>query len=236
MKLYDKIKPVKSITVQEKAKMFELMIAHYDNVSENKFHTDLKNKDGILGLYDEQENICGFSTYQIYDAEFRGTTYSILFSGDTIVDQKCWGQLALFRSFARLMKFAMNAKNQPVYWLLLSKGIRTYLFLPLYFIHFYPTHNVDTPEFEKELMDQLASQYFSNFFFREKGIVRIQPPADRLKEELAIIPDAKKSDPHVQLFMNKNPGYINGDELVCITKIDYDNFTRATRKFIDRIK
>jgi hypothetical protein len=235
MKLSYEIKPVQKITAPEKNKMLELMTAHYDNVSEQKFHADLQHKDGVLALSDEQNNLCGFSTYQIYDAEFRGTNYSILFSGDTIVKQDCWGQLALFRSFARLMKFALNAKDQPVYWLLLSKGIRTYLFLPLYFKTFYPAINANTPEHEQALLHQIAERRFADFYKKDKGIVQIQPPADRLKDKLAIIPEAKKEDPNVRFFLEKNPGYLYGDELVCITKVDYDNFTRATRKFIDRV-
>jgi hypothetical protein len=39
-------------------------------------------------------------------------------------------------------------------------------------------------------------------------------------------------NPHKNFFFKKNPGYIHGDELVCLTEIDEDNFTAAAKRML----
>jgi hypothetical protein len=37
-------------------------------------------------------------------------------------------------------------------------------------------------------------------------------------------------DPHVAFFLNRNPGWRRGDELVCLTEIAFENLTPAGRR------
>jgi len=104
----------------------------------------------------------------------------------------------------------------------------------LFFKKFYPNYREQTPEFEKELIDYLAKKKFGKFYIKEKGIVKIHPPADRLKPELARIPEHKLKNPHVKFFLDRNPEYINGTELVCIAEIKKENLKKYGLRFIFR--
>ena len=42
------------------------------------------------------------------------------------------------------------------YWFLISKGYKTYRFLPLFFREFYPRHDAPTPAWAKEILDALG--------------------------------------------------------------------------------
>ena len=37
-------------------------------------------------------------------------------------------------------------------------------------------------------------------------------------------------DPHIAFFLDRNPGFVRGDELVCLTRIDDRNLTPAGRR------
>lgn len=233
VKLSSEIRKINKLSAQDKDRMFELMQTYYENVNQSKFLKDLHEKDGVLLLTTENNKIQGFSTYLIIETNFNNETIYALYSGDTIVDQKYWGQIALFRSFANLIKQFLEDSYKPLYWFLLSKGIKTYLLLPLYFKSYYPQAGKDTSNY-LSLINHLGKLRFGDFFHAEKGIVRIEPPADHLKEHLTVIPKEKLKNPHVKLFLDRNPGFVNGDELVCLTNITENNLTRAASKFVNR--
>ena len=232
MKLSGMDIPVSDLSTRQIDRMFTLMNTYYQNVSKDKFAADLAGKDGVLLLADAQHDVHGFTTYVTLRTMFQGESYRILYSGDTIIEPTYWGHMTLFRTFAALLKALMRQDVQPVYWFLLSKGIRTYLMLPLYFKHFYPCCHHGAAEDEADLLHHLAATRFGPQWLAQEGIVRLDPPADRLRDDLAFIPAEKQDNPHIRFFLDKNPGYVRGDELACLAKISQDNFTGAARRFI----
>lgn len=212
--------------------MFSLMTWHYKNVNYEKFLSDLAEKDGVLVLYDETEAIQGFTTFMLIELPFRNTPVYALYSGDTIVDRRFWGQMELFRVFGGLFQKLLLEQKEPLYWFLLTKGIKTYLMLPLFFKRFYPNWRTEMPLHARELMGSLARRKFGNLYLKEQGIVRVIPRADSLQEQFAYIPEGKRKNPHVQFFTEHNPGYPEGDELVCIARISASNFTSRAQRFV----
>ena len=224
--------PVPDLSEWQTDCMLTLMNTYYQNVNKDKFAADLAEKDGVLILADAHHDIRGFTTYLTLSTVFQGAPYRILYSGDTIIEPAYWGHMALFRTFAALLKTLMRQDPQPVYWFLLSKGVRTYLMLPLYFKHFYPCCQNGAAEDEANLLHHLAATRFGPQWLAKDGIVRLDPPADRLRDDLALIPADKRNNPHIRFFLDKNPGYVRGDELACLAKISQDNFTGAARRFM----
>ncbi len=231
MKLQGSLYEVPALSEQDKAQMFALMAAHYDHVKHDKFLNDLTEKDGVWVLYDETKKIQGFSTFMLFEFLFQNKRMYALYSGDTIVARECWGQRELFRGIGGLFKRFLEAQKEPLYWLLLTKGIRTYLLLPLFFETFYPNCLTETPVYEQNIAEHLARLKFGEFYRSDRGIIRLLPGADWLQTELAQIPEHKKPNPHVGFFLERNPGYTQGDELVCIAKISATNLTRIAKRF-----
>jgi len=82
----------------------------------------------------------------------------ILFSGDTVIDKRHWGSMALPIAWGRLMlSLSPASSNAGFYWLLTSKGYKTYRFLPVFFREFYPRYDAQTPEFERVLLASAAA-------------------------------------------------------------------------------
>jgi hypothetical protein len=196
---------------------------HYDGVSGERFLADLRAKQWVILLTDHGK-LCGFSTQVLFDHCLAGRRARVLFSGDTIIDKDYWGSLALPLAWGRLMLSLHAAEPAAgLYWLLTSKGYKTYRFLPVFFHEFYPCCTGETPAFEKALLASVASEKFGKRFDPGTGILRAEPGAQRLREGLAEIDGQRLRDPHVAFFQRMNPGHRRGDELVCLARFHPDN-------------
>lgn len=223
-------RPCAALSADDIERMFALMVTHYDGVDPERFRADLADKEGVFLLLDERGGIQGFSTFRSDVLSFRERSVHYVFSGDTIIDREHWGNPELFRQFGYLLMDLLDAGRTPLYWFLLSKGIRTYGLLPLYFRSYVPDPLAG--EEERALAAFIAERRYGPHYVASRGIVRFDPPRDRLKPELSIISDEKRDKPWVRRFLDCNPGYGGGDELVCLARIAPDNLTRAGRRFL----
>jgi hypothetical protein len=155
----------------------------------------------------------------------------ILFSGDTIIEKDCWGSLALPLAWGRLMlRIIAEQPETKLYWLLTSKGYKTYRFLPVFFREFYPCFSVPLPPFEQALRQSAATLMFGKRFDPETGILRASEGAQRLRPGVADLESRRLRDPHVAFFQQVNPGHAHGDELVCLALIHPANLSPFVRR------
>lgn len=204
--------------------MFTLYSRYYDGTSEQLFRRDLADKQYVILLHDQSGELRGFSTAAVSKHEFEGETLRSFFSGDTIVDQSHWGQQALPMAWFRLTGHIKVAEPEtPLYWFLLVKGHRTYRYLPTFFRVFFPTCKRETPHRYQALMDMLASERYGEAYDRDRGVVDFATSHGHLKSSWADIPDKDRQRPDVAFFLERNPGYVKGDELVCLTELAASN-------------
>ncbi|TAE61944.1 MAG: hypothetical protein EAZ87_00545 [Nostocales cyanobacterium] len=223
--------PVDKLQSSDRIAMYTLLQNHFQGITWNAFEIDLERKNWVVLLQDETSNtLKGFSTLNFCQKTVNGEKISVVYSGDTIVDPSAWSSPALPQSWVAAIKFLCDRYAvQKLYWLLICSGFRTYRFLPTFWQDFYPRYDLQTPIDIKNLMGSLAQQYYGDFYEETSGIVRFSYP-QTLKPGLIDIPSGREKNPHVQFFIEKNSGYVNGDELVCITEFNYDNLTRAGKR------
>ena len=210
------------------AQMLRLMQTHYEGVSEPQFLGDLQAKQWVILLYDESR-LCGFSTQVLFDFAHENRPTRVLFSGDTIIDKHCWGSLALPVAWGRLM-LSLTCPDIELYWLLTSKGYKTYRFLPVFFHEFYPCFSTPTPVLECALVGKVAGQRFGTRFDAASGVLRAELGAQRLRKGVAELDGRRLRDPHVAFFQHRNPGHSHGDELVCLARFHPDNLRPYIRR------
>lgn len=232
MKFHLDIVAVKNLRQETVETMFYLMNEYYDNLNRDKFIKDLEAKDGVLLVFDPQGHICGFTTYVIFETVFYGERTKALFSGDTVLQEKYWGKIETARIFLFLLRRYLS-KEEKFYWFLLTKGIRTYKLLPMYFKKYYPSVQTPTPVYEKALIAHLSKIKYGDFYLKKDGIIRNFPPADRLKEKYLTPAQYKLGDEHASFFIKNNPGYADGDELPCVAQISWDNLTAVSQKWLN---
>lgn len=213
-------------------RLYSLLVCHYDHTPREAFERDLYEKDNVILIRDEATGgIRGFSTQQLMSAELDGTVVRAVFSGDTIIDRSCWGSQELVKAFARYCG-AVEASlgGKPLYWFLISKGYRTYLYLPLFFREYFPRLDAPTPEFEQSVLDTVATMKFGDCFSRKTGLIEFPTSQGQLKPELAEVPKGRADDPRVRFFLERNPRYAEGVELACIGRLTPANLRGLCRK------
>jgi hypothetical protein len=230
MKLASQTIAVSELRPQSVVQMRQLMQANYEGVGEEQFLADLQAKQWVILLY-EEDRLCGFSTQTLFDYRHEDRPIRILFSGDTIIDKRHWGSLALPVAWGRLMlSLQAGCPRTDLYWLLTSKGYKTYRFLPVFFHEFYPSYTVATPAFEASLVRSVAAQRFGARFDAASGVLRAEPGAQRLRQGVAELDEKRLRDPHVAFFQQQNPGHARGDELVCLARFHPDNLKPYIRR------
>ena len=228
------LREVKYLSCEKIAQCFDVFKRHYDCVDFDRFLNDLKEKEHIIVLEDLSGHMVGFSTLTVYELEVMGRRVRIVYSGDTIIDKAHWGSQQLVRcwcSFAGTLK--AQDPDAKLYWLLISKGHRTYLYLPLFAHRFYPRYDETTPSFEEAILRTFGEFKFSRDYRPDKGIISFAESRGQLKPHVADVPLTHLSNEHVQFFLNKNSDYLKGDELACICELDATNLKSvALRNFV----
>lgn len=232
--LITSIVQIAALTERDRLQMFDLYSSNYDNGEPSVFYRDLNAKNYAVVLRDQNGFIRGFSTVAIYSDSFRGESFRVLYSGDTIIEPAYWGQNQLSRAWLELAGLLKaEAPDTPLYWLLIVKGHRTYRYLSLFSKEYYPRCDVATPDRMKALMDYVAVQKFGAQYDEHSGLVKFPEPRSYLNKELAVIPgkDARRAD--VQYFLQRNPNYFDGDELLCMCELSAENLTRLAKQWFE---
>ena len=216
----------------QKEAMFRLHSTHFCSVHRDIFFRDMNEKDWVILLRDGQY-IVGFSTLQVIHLSVDHLTRAFIFSGDTIVDPAHWHDSKLAGSFGLfLLRQIAEHPDTPLHWFLISKGYRTYRFLPVYFKRFFPIFNRPTPPEYERLISAIAVFKFNNSYDRQTGLIRPPGCCDHLNPKLATVSSSRSKDPHVRFFLEKNPHYYKGDELACLADISRDNLNKYAWRVI----
>ena len=228
------------------AAMYHLFAAHYDCTDAASFASDLAEKSHVI-LFHDGARLCGFSTLTLLALEPNGSTpaCSILFSGDTIITPDYWGEQALALAFCRFVGGLKAAQPAvPLYWLLISKGYRTYRYLHLFARHYWPhywPHRPDTQattanatatdDTQLELiLHRAASQKFGTAWDRATGLIRFPQSHGQLRPDLALVRPHLREHTDIAFFLEKNLRYAQGEELACITLLDLPNLRGVARR------
>lgn len=218
------------LTAAQREAMFALYRRHFDAADRARFEADLDDKQQVIEVRDSAGTLRGFSTVACYRREFDGTPVRVLFSGDTVVDEASWGQQSLAFGFIRYAAQTQAQSPDPLYWLLISKGHRTYRYLSAFSIDYAPSPAQETPAEQQRLMDFLAHDRFGAAYDASRGIVCFDESHGHLRADLAAVPAIHAHLPEVAYFLQRNPGYAQGEELVCLCRIDAGNLRPLARR------
>lgn len=225
-------KPVE-INEKERKRMFLLMDENYDCVDFSSFTKDLSVKDYASLLMDENEVIQGFSTYALNPAGTGDEGYNILFSGDTIINPSYWGSRIMAKSWSEVIGGLLNKyPEKKLYWLLISKGHRTFMYLPLYFNDFVPHPCMNGKEKLREIANKTAASMFGENYRPDAGVIRFKRSLGQLKKSLAHKTRQKQQNEWVNFFLQKNPDFTLGVELVCLAEISEANLKPVVWRMI----
>ena len=210
---------------EERRACFGIMSRLFLDVAWDDFVRDFDAKDAVMVLRDAETGaIGGFSTLVRLELEVEGTAVPIVFSGDTAVLPEFRTSLGLGHELSRYLAEtpALYPERTP-YYVLISKGWRTYRLLRFFFRSFFPCAAATEPPAEQRVRDAFGARCPGQYD-AAAGVLRNGPGAPRLRPDgVDAAPPAGDEDG--MFFAAANPGYLRGDELVCVARVAPDNFT-----------
>jgi hypothetical protein len=219
-----------ALSAAERERMYRLMTAHYERVERNDFERDLTEKEWVILMTDADNTIFGFTTVMRLRARCGDEEVAALFSGDTVLDRDVWGAGGWVREWGHLAARLMHETHpQPLYWLLLTATHRTYRFLPAFFKEYFPRARVPTPAVWQERLETLVRIKFPEEYDADRGVVRTHRPMS-VRQEVIERATQGISQEHAAFFAERNPGFLQGEYLVCITDLTQQNRTRLGDK------
>lgn len=223
MSLRARVVPVSSVDDGQLRALWALFADSYEDVEETRFREDFRAKDDVI-LLEDGPDPKGFSTLKELRVEVDGRTHVGMFSGDTVLAPAYWGSRVLGRAFVgHLARRRLRVPWLDYWWILISKGYKTYLLMANNFPEHWPRHEQETPADARAVMDAFARQLFGEAWRQEEGVVRWGVPQGRLRSGVAdVTPALARERPRVAFFQDRNPGWEQGDELFCLARMQLD--------------
>jgi hypothetical protein len=226
-------KRIDECSFDERVRCYQLMQFEFAGVNFENFTRDFDEKQYVMILTNDSEEIVGFSTLMEMDINLEGKIMKVIFSGDTTVLHE---HRDSFGFGFELSKFFIRAidlyPSHEVYYVLISKGWRTYRVLPFYFKEFFPCYERPIGLDEKSLINAFGYKKYPDNYVEETGLLCFKGETERLRPESLDASLPPRNNPHVNFFFKNNPSYLEGTELVCMAKVSHDNFTRVVSKLI----
>jgi hypothetical protein len=234
-RLATEIVPIAALGDADTRTLFALFARHYEHVDRARFAADLAEKDCVIVLRERGAGVIrGFSTQQVLSFSVDGEPLRALFSGDTIIEPAFWGDQELVRGWCRFAgTVRASSPGVRLFWFLISKGYRTYLYLPLFFRRYLPAPGVSPTPFEQAAIDTLAEMKFAPYYRRDSGLLEFPDRRGNLTPALAAVPEGRRADPRVRFFLERNPTYAIGTELVCLAEISPGNMRSIAGRALD---
>lgn len=221
------IKKVK-VTHEQLCEMYAIYKDYYQNTQFSIFENDFGKKQGAIIIFHPITNkIVGFSTVDIQHFKYQTKQYTVLFSGDTVVQKEFWGARTLQSTMMKLLiKLRIQYASHEFYWLLISKGYKTYLTLTNNCYVYYPHMNGENQQLAP-VVETYCRKFFPEYFDEEAGLLNFGSDYQPLKQDVAPITEQMRFDnPKISFFEEKNPTWHLGTELPCIGRLSWTDLAR----------
>lgn len=215
--------PLSKVSVLTMRRMYEIYSGYYENISLELFCRDMAEKDGVFLVSERStKRVVGFSTMKTLDMQVNGRVVRGVFSGDTIMEKEYWGNKALHVAFFfRIIREKLRHPTRPLFWLLISKGYKTYLLMANNFLNYYPSPEGNCADLES-LVDRYCEELFNDYYCADNKLLDFGSGYTHLKSDVAGITDEmRKNNQKIQFFEKRNPSWERGTELPCIGEVSY---------------
>lgn len=228
------IVPRDGLTESQRSQMLSLMQLCYAGVSAERFARDLEDKQYVILMFVRRTGeLAGFSTLRVAEGLMGGKPVELVFSGDTVIHPDHWGQKELQVQFSRFTAWRrLRRPLRPLLWLLLSGGYKTYLLSVNNFPLTIPRYDWEPPAERVAFMRELAARWFGSQYDAERGVLRFEGQHYRVRDGIAPIDRAAAAHPHIAFFAERNPGHVDGEELVCLTEIRLRDLALAVGRIL----
>jgi hypothetical protein len=234
MSLKYSVVAVSAIDTPLKKNMFSLFSRYYADVDFERFAADLSEKTSVIMLWDKSNAaaplLFGFSTVLIRELTEGGR---IIYSGDTVVDSDYWGSRTLQTAFSRMLfQTRLRHPFSPLYWMLISKGFKTYMLMRRNFRDSHPNCYQEPPSALLKIKHEFYRGKFGVNYKDGSSVIDFGHSLGRVKDQLAVPTERDLKNPEVRFFLQKNPRFAEGVELACIANVRWSDIAWMISKYV----
>jgi hypothetical protein len=236
--IYSETRKIAACSESEKEIFYRLLCRGFLGVTRQDFIRDFEEKDAVIVLRkeDSEGEVVGWSTLIVLTLELPAGAKEVqevkaVFSGDTVVLPEYRSGVGLG---VELVGYFLQTYDRfpwhSVYYVLTSKGWRTYKIMPFFFNEFAPHYDRPTTADEQLVMDAFGRKKYPRNYDAKRGVITFSP--QRVRPDGV---DAAPAHPdrHAAFFLSRNPSYLEGHELVCVARIAPANFTGVVRRLVN---
>lgn len=235
-KLSAKYKNIGKLSIVDIYQMYSIYSKYYKNTKWKIFLNDLSKKSGAFVIRRKSDKkIVGFSTVVNYPIQAGGKKAIGVFSGDTIIEREYWGARVLQVAFYQYMvRLKITNPFKDVYWLLISKGFKTYLLLSNNVEKYYP--NKDSKyHYLSDVVNDYCNHLFPEYYNSDEQILDFGERYQCLKEGVAEIDEGMiLGNEKISFFEKCNPQWRRGTELPCVGVIDWALLFGYIKKYFNK--
>lgn len=231
---------IENLVSSQVSEMYNLFSKYYSDTSKELFINDMNKKETALVLYNNINNIIGFTLAKTYYLQTEIGSYGVIYFGDTIIEHDFRGKFAqpIHDAMRIYSSKLLDKEIDNAVLFLPSSGFLTYKYLTSKFIKFYPRYDQDTPENELRVMKDISNTIFGEGY----KIISSNPMVIKLNDKdfsinklnLQMNPQPPLGvDNHIDFWAQVNPQWQEGVELIClgyITKESIAHWQQNTKK------
>lgn len=237
-KVFARYRDIDRVSPADIRRMYEIFRQYYGNTDLDTFLADMSRKTGVFMIRRRSDRqIVGFSTVALMDLHLQGKKVKGVFSGDTIIEREYWGSRALVSSFfLYLVRVVLRYPMTPVFWLLISKGYKTYLLLANNFFRFYPHPERQYTEYEP-LVQEYSDKLFPGYYDPNRKVLDFGESYQFLNDDVAAITaEMRERYPRIAFFEECNPDWHKGNELPCVGRAGVSDVFRYVFRLINKVR
>jgi hypothetical protein len=228
------VKKITALSAVEAYEMHQVFLKYYNNADLETFLKDISKKQYVLLIKDRQSNtIVGFSTIALMNLTYKGKKVLGLFSGDTILEKEYWGSRRWQLTWGLFcLKLKLQNFRTPFFWLLISKGYKTYMLMANNFINYYPRIDKEDEALAR-VVDSYCDQLYPDFYVQCQRVLDFGEQYQNLQSHVAeICDDLRESQPKIRFFEERNPDWRRGTELPCVGIMEIPVLVKFVKKIV----
>ena len=234
MRIFSQTKAVRALAMSDIEEMYGLMTREFLGMRRERFMRDLSEKDAVMLLHDsERGSIVGFSTLMTFGVDIPERNVKIVFSGDTAVHESYRASSGFGHEIGKyFLRSIERFPEHEIYYVLISKGWRTYRIMPFTFVHFAPAPGMPVATADQAVLDAFGRAKYPHSYCAKSGTIPGGEDAQRLIPGSIDAEPPARPDAMVDFFLRKNPAYLSGTELVCVAPVRESNFATGMARLM----
>ena len=217
-----RIVPVGALSPSEWDEVWQLTCRFYD--ADRAYVEATLRGHQQLALFRSRADggLVGMAAIQVDAFEFQGRRVAIIFTSHSVLEERYRGQNLIQRAGMRTwLRCWLRHPWHRKFWVYDTFSYKSYWLLPRNLRTFWPRRDEPTPAWDAALMEHYGRWKYQEAW---RGGVIARSPHKRLLPQTAQLTPELLRDPHLAFFAAANPGFRDGDMLLCLCPLTFTNW------------